>query len=132
MSEYLSMRKTLWFLLVVLFLSCSSQITKKQVIFSDGKAGEIEIVVEKEPEKVLHVTFKNDGKVVREKEVFDQVEKIWEAAKTEAEEKEIKEGLIKYIYLSDFDEKKKEPIYKVILFEAAKIESGDWTIRKVS
>ena len=122
-----------WILIIsMLFLACSGPVLKKQITFSDGKAAEIEIEYEETPERIVHVTFKNDEKVIKEKTVFKQVEEIWKEARTEAEKENVEEGLIKYVYLSDFDEEKKKPIYKIILFEATKTESGTWTIRKVS
>lgn len=125
--------------LAVVFLSltgCNSlnQATSKTVLFSDGKTGEVtfEIVAESNNDRILTVEFIQDEAAIRESEVYGKVSEIWDTLKVEAENEKIDEGLIKYGFLSDYDERKKRRVYEILLFEAVRAENGRWTIRRVS
>ena len=110
-----------------MLIACAEN--QKELKLPDGKIVTIETVKESENDTVLHLSYKNEQRVRKESVVNKQVWDIWSQTRSEAEKHEIKEALIKYIYLSGFDEK---PIYKVILFEATKTENGSWTITKVN
>ncbi len=126
------------FLVLVLatfiILGCQGKSSEQDIRFSDGATGKIELETKQESknEKVLHVTFTNDKMVVKESTVEKQVEEIWNSVKVKAESQEIDEGLIKYVFLADFDEEHQKPIYQILLFETTKFENGNWKIRKIN
>jgi len=129
------MKKLVLIIVAIVLIACgNSETSRKQLKLSDGKAGEMdtEAVKESESEEVLHVTFKIEELIAKESTVDAHIKEIWGSAKSEAEKKNIDEGLIKYVYLVDFDEEHNKPIYKIILYETTKIENGNWKIKQVS
>ncbi len=113
--------------------TATNPVTEKTITFSDRTSAEItfEIVSESKEDRVLNVGFIQDEMLNRESEVNARVHEIWNNVKIEAEREEIDEGLIKFVFLSDFDEIKQKPVYGVLLYEAVRTENGRWTIRKV-
>lgn len=119
-----------------LFLNCSevNSEAKREIKFADGKNGEvsIEFVKESEKKEILQVTYTKDQQVLTIAEADKEVQEIWSQVKSEAEKKDINEALIKYVFIAEFEEATKKPIYQILLFDAERIENGSWTIERVN
>ena len=129
------MKFKLTILLLLLFIGCKEAIeTKKSITLSSGRT--IEVNFEKqhheEREPVLFIDYVNEEKVRKTKTVDEETLEIWKNLKEEAEKFEVKEALIKYSYFTGRTKDSGEKDYGSILYNAEKIESGDWNLRKVN
>lgn len=119
-----------------LFLNCAENNleAKREVKFSGGNKGEVSLDFIKgtNGKEILHVTYTKDKQVIKIADVDKDVEEIWSQVKGEAEKKDVYEGLIKYVYVSEFEEGSNTPIYLILLFETERIENGSWTINRVN
>ncbi|MEZ5345658.1 MAG: hypothetical protein R2681_08905 [Pyrinomonadaceae bacterium] len=108
--------------------------TKRQINFSDGRKETVSIAFVKGSDErvVQHVTYTKDERVIKLADADKEVQEIWSQVENEAEERDIREGLIKYVYAADFDEAANKPLYRILFFEAQKIENGSWVIERVN
>ncbi|MCB1025193.1 MAG: hypothetical protein KDB79_12430 [Acidobacteria bacterium] len=128
------------FLVIVIFvflsLNCSRSNLgiKREIKFADGRKGEVTVEFKRDSAKkeIIDLTITKDEQVIKIAEVEKEVQQIWSQIKDEAENKDIAEGLIKYVYIADIDEKTKKPIYHILFFEAERIENGTWEITRVN
>lgn len=102
-----------------------------RVSLTDGTTGTIYLEEESvDGGNILVVDYKSDRARKRESEVQDDIERIWESVRPEAEERGFEEALIKYRMPDpDSDE---TGLYSGLLFEAERIENGTWKLRKVN
>ncbi len=119
-----------------LFLNCSelNSGSKHEIKFADGRKAEVtlDFVKESKEKEILHVTFTKDEQVIKIADADQEVNEIWPQVQSEAEKKEINEALIKYVFIAEFEEASRKPVYQILLYDAERIENGSWKIVRVN
>jgi len=129
------MRKSFLIVALIFLIACSGNIeNKKSITLSSGRTIEVtfEKQIHEEREPFLFVDYVNEEKVIKVKTVENEAIEIWERVKEEAEKIEVKEALIKYSYFTGRTKDSGEKEYGSTLFNAEKIESGEWKLIKVN
>lgn len=80
--------------------------------------------------KLLIVDYKRDKARRKEADVDNDVERIWESVRPEAEKRGFAEALIKYRQPNPDSED--SGTYTGLLFEAERIENGTWKLKRVN
>lgn len=121
---------------LIFFVSCtkSNFQNEKEITLSSGS--KITVAFEKKEiegdDPILSVDYKTDERKIKEDTVEKEALEIWSGMKSEAEKLELTEALIRYSFNAGEKTKEGKIHYHVILFEATRIESGEWTVRKVN